>query len=944
MVRTMPSHQFHQGQTSGMRHCSFLVLLWAALLAPALSPAAQSAHSSQITSPAPAAKPPVITRVAEIEGVTEYRLANGLRVLLIPDPTVDTVTLNVVYLVGSRHEGNGETGMAHLLEHLLFRGTARHPDIKGEFQKRGARYNGTTSFDRTNYYETLPATRENLDWAIGLEADRMLNSKVSQKDLDAEMTVVRNEFESGENSAPNVLRERVTATAYLWHGYGRPIIGARSDIENVPIEKLQAFYRLHYQPDNATLIIAGRFQEADALGSVQRHFSRIPKPARKLPQTYTVEPTQDGERTVTLRRVGDVQMVSALYHFPPGTHADYAAVDLLTSLLSHVPTGRLHKALVQQGKASSVFGFERQQREAGYAYFGASVRKELSLDAARDALLSTLEELQAQPVTEEEVELARARLLNSIEDVISDSRSLALTLTDVVAMGDWRMLFLHRDRLREVSAADVQRAGLRYLKSSNRTMGMFLPTTEVDRAEIPLPPNLDSELAGYKGRGGIAQGEVFDPTPANIEARTLRRTLPNGMKLALLPKRTRGSTVEAHIVLHWGNEESKMGRSTACGIASAMLGRGTLNKTREQITNELTRLRAKVGVGMEGGSVDTVRENFPGALALLAEMLRQPSFPEAEFEQLRQSSLASIESQRSDPGARASLVLNRHLRPFPERHWYYNPTPEERIDRLKALRLEDVRRCHADFLGASVSELAIVGDFDPAQATKLATELFGNWKTPAAYKRLPTPYVPAPALDRVIETPDKANAVFRAGMNLRMRDDHSDYPALVLANYLIGGTSNSRLYRRIREQEGLSYSVSSSLSVSSFEEAGQFAISAIYAPQNRDRLEGIVREELQRALAEGFSDEEVSMGKQGLLQARQLGRNQDGALASRLVSHLHLGRTFAWDERLEERIASLTPAEVNAAARRHLRLEQLSMVRAGDFKSALAQAPLPSRR
>jgi zinc protease len=876
------------------------------------------------------------TRITEVEGVTEYRLANGLTVLLVPDPTLETVTINMTYLVGSRHEGNGETGMAHLLEHLLFRGTERHPDIKSELQKRGARYNGTTSNDRTNYYQTLPASAANLDWAIDLEADRMVNSSMSQKDLDAEMTVVRNEFESGENSPSAILRERVTATAYLWHGYGRPIIGARSDIENVPIERLQAFYRLYYQPDNATLIIAGRFDEKQALDSVQRHFGVLPRPDRVLPRTYTVEPAQDGERTVTLRRSGDVQIVSVLYHLPPGTHPDYAAVDVLTQVLAHVPTGRLHKALVQQGKASSVFGSERQLREAGYAYFAAMVRLDQPLEPARDALLTSLESLLAQPITPEEVEQARVRLLNHIDMTIASSRSLAMTLSETIAMGDWRMLFLHRDRVRAVTAEDVRRVASRYLKSSNRTLGMFLPTSVPDRAEIPPVPDIAAALQGYRGQTLVRQGEAFDPTPANIEARTIRHQLPGGMKLALLPKKTRGGTVVAQLALRWGDAQSKAGRATACGLASAMLLRGTQNRTREQIANEFTRIRASVGVGSEGGSIQTIRENLPAALRLVAEILRQPSFPEAEFEQLRQSSLASIEAQRSDPRALAGLAISRHLNPYPEQHWYYNMTHEERLAGLRALSIEDVRRCYQDFLGASHSELAVVGDFDPDEVIKLAGELFGDWRSPAPYSRVQTPFVAVKPLDRIIVTPDKANATLRAGLNLRIRDDHPDYPALILANYLIGGSSGARLPRRIREQEGLSYSVSSFFAASSFDDKGEFGISAIFAPENRTRIENVMKEELIRTLAEGFSEDEVAAGKTGLLQARKIARNQDGAIASRLTSLLYLGRTFAWDEQMDKRLAALGTAQVNAALRRHFNVENLSMVRAGDFKSTRA--------
>lgn len=892
----------------------------------------------------PARVPPKVAvpvRVTEVEGVTEYRLDNGLQVLLIPDPTVDTVTVNITYLVGSRHEGNGEAGMAHLLEHLLFRGTPRHPDIKGEFQKRGARYNGTTSFDRTNYFQTLPATPANLDWAVGLEADRMINSHVSRKDLDAEMTVVRNEFESGENSPANVLRERVTATAYLWHGYGRPIIGARSDIENVPIDRLQAFYRLHYQPDNATLVIAGKFGEKEALESVRRHFGAIPRPARPLPRTYTVEPTQDGERTVVLRRAGDVQMVSAMYHIPPGTHPDYAAVDLLTSVISHVPTGRLHKALVQSGKATSVFGSERQQREAGYAYFVASLRADQSLDAARDALLDILESVTRQPISDEEVEQARTRLLNQVEMVLANSRSLALTLSETIAMGDWRMLFLHRDRLRAVTRAEVEAAANRYLKPSNRTLGLFIPTQAPDRAEIPPVPDVAAMLRDYRGQSALSQGEGFEPTPSNIEARTIRRELPGGMKLALLPKKTRGGTVIAQLSLRWGDELSKTGRATACGMASAMLLRGTQKRTREQIANEFARLRANVGIGGEGGSIDTTRENFPAALRLVAEVLRQPSFPESEFEQLRQASLASVESQRSDPGSLASLAITRHLNPYPEQHWYYTATPDERIARLKALTLEDVRSCYRDFFGASNGEMAVVGDFDADEVTRLATELFSDWKSPAGFARIPTRLADAPAVDRIIETPDKANAVYRAGLNLRIRDDDPDYPALILANYLIGGSSGARLPRRIREREGLSYSVSSFLGAGSFEAKGEFGIAAIFAPQNRDRMEVLVKEELQRVLQEGFSEAEVSEGKKGLLQSRHVARTQDGAVAGRLATLLYLGRTLRWDEDQDRRIASLSARDVVEAVRRHIHPDKLSMVWAGDFRSVAAAGKRP---
>ncbi|MBI4519524.1 MAG: insulinase family protein, partial [Gemmatimonadetes bacterium] len=453
-----------------------LALVWAPLvvatlaLLPAAVPAGTGARAF-------AQQPQQATvRGATVEGITEYTLANGLRVLLFPDPSKPTITVNITYLVGSRHEGYGETGMAHLLEHLLFKGTPKHPQIFQELTERGANPNGTTWYDRTNYFETFPASDENLEWALDLEADRMVNSFVAREHLESEMTVVRNEFESGENDPFNVLFERVLSTAFLWHNYGKSTIGARSDIENVPIERLQGFYRKYYQPDNALLVVAGQFDEERTLALIEQKFGAIPRPVREgasmLYPTYTMEPTQDGERSVTLRRVGDVQVVIAAYHMPPGSHEDYAAVDILAHVLGDTPSGRLHKALVETGKAASTGAYGFQLREPGVLFLFAQVRADQSLEEARDILLSTVEGLVTQPPTQEEVERARTALLTEIELSLNSSERVGLRLTEWAANGDWRLIFIHRDRLRALTTEHVGRVASAYLKPSTRTVGL----------------------------------------------------------------------------------------------------------------------------------------------------------------------------------------------------------------------------------------------------------------------------------------------------------------------------------------------------------------------------------------------------------------------------------------------------------------------------------------
>jgi zinc protease len=878
------------------------------------------------------------TKVTSVEGITEYKIDNGLRVLLFPDATKPTFTVNVTYMVGSRHEGYGETGMAHLLEHMVFKGTSKRGDIKQELRNHGANYNGSTSFDRTNYFETMQATDENLRYALEMEADRMVNSLIRKSDLDSEMTVVRSEFEMGENSPQSVLMGRTLATAFLWHGYGRLPIGARSDIENVPIERLQAFYRRYYQPDNALLVVAGKFDEPKTLGWIKQYFGAIPQSSGARIPTYTEEPVQDGERVITLRRVGDVQAVMALYHIPAGPHPDFAAIDLLTAVLGEVPAGRLYKALVENKKATSANGFTFQLREPGVAIFTAQARKEQALDETISAMTATLDAVSKEPPSKDEVERARTRLLKQIELNLNNSEAVCVDLSEWASMGDWRLLFLHRDRVKKVTPEDVARVAKAYFKPSNRTVGRFLPEAQPDRAEIPRTTDVGGMLKDFKGGAAVEAGEVFDPSPANIEGRTLRAQLPNGMKLAMLPKRTRGATVHALIAIDFGDEKSLFGRSAAAQLTGSMLMRGTKNRTRQQIQDELDKLKAQVSVTGTAtsatASIQTTRENLAGALRIVAEVLREPAFPEKEFDQLRQASLAGAEAGRSEPQQIAIRAFNRHIFPYPSGDIRSVMTFDEQIGTLKKITLEDLKKFYTDFYGASNAEVGIVGDFDATAIGKLMGELFGSWRSPAKFAEVKRSWQKLATKTEMIETPDKANAMFVAGLTTKITDDDPDYPAMLLANSMIGGGAQSRLYKRIRDKEGLSYVVQSEFQAGVKEDAGVFVALAICAPQNMNKLEATFKEEMQKLAKDGFDAEELKVAKAAWMQQRQIQRSQDVALARRLAGNERYGRNMMRDADIEAKVAALTPDAINAVVRRHVNPDSFSYFKAGDFKKA----------
>jgi zinc protease len=875
-------------------------------------------------------------KITSIEGITEYQFDNGLRVLLFPDDSKPKVTVNITILVGSRHEGYGETGMAHLLEHMVFKGTPTHPKIDKDMQKRGAVFNGTTWVDRTNYFETLPAADDNLEFAIKLEADRLVNSYIKREDLVSEMTVVRNEFEQGENSPPRMLLQRMLGVAYEWHNYGKSTIGNRADIERVPIEKLQTFYKKHYQPDNAILVVAGQFKEAKALEYIQKYFGPLPRPKRQLEAPYTEEPAQDGERVVTLRRVGDGGLVGTMYHIPAGAHPDFAAIEVLVQCLDSVPAGRLYEALVKSGKAANVNGIAFAWHDPGIIYFAAQVPGANPVETVRDTMIDVLENLAAKPITDEEVTRAKRKLLTQREQAAAQTTSIGIALSEWAAQGDWRLYFLHRDRLEKVSVADVNRVAAAYLKRSNRTLGLFIPSEKVDRVAMPGTPNILPLLKDYKGRDTVAAGETFDITPQNIEDRTKLHQLPGGLKVALLPKKTRGELVNVQLTLRFGDEDNLKPYKQAARYLPALILRGTKQFSYQQFRDELDKHKAKMnatgGPGLLMVNVETKRDNLPAVLELMRQALREPLLPEAELEVLRRQVLTALEMQRKEPFALAALTVGRKLSPYPKGDLRYVATIDEDIEATKAIKIEQIRKLYEDFLGAQHGELVVVGDFEPAVALDTLAKALAGWKSKALYARIGDSVKEYKAERLSIETPDKENAVYAAALLVPLTDDHPDYPALVLANQILGGGGlASRLGDRVRQKEGLSYGIGSGFNAGALDKKATFAIRAIANPTNMSKVEKAVLEEIEKFRKEGVTVEEVERARNGFLEQQKVSLSSDSTLAGVLAGNLYLGRTMKRYADLQAKMKALTPEQVQAAFVKHIDPTRLVIVVAGDF-------------
>jgi zinc protease len=562
------------------------------------------------------------------------------------------------------------------------------------------------------------------------------------------------------------------------------------------------------------------------------------------------------------------------------------------------------------------------------AIFGAMVKPGDSLERARDRLIEVVEStFAAAAPTADEVKRVQRDYETGNERELDDPQEFGVSLSESIAAGDWRIFFEQRNEMAELDPARPGALAQQFFRRDNRSVALFIPEDNPHRVEVPPPLSPAELMKEFHPRVAGAQGEAFDPSQANIDART-KRVKQGNLELALLAKKTRGQTVNVAMGFQFGDEKSLQGKSLFAELTAAMLERGTPTLTRQQIADE--KLRLKITGSLL--SFQTTRANLDESLRFSARVLREANFPVSEVEQLRSELLTGLQAGLSDPSQLSNDALRSHLDTYPlgdPRHYL---TLAERIEGVKAMRREDLVAYHHDFWGTARGQVAVVGDFDTEATEKALFEAFSSWVSPAAYARVTREPRPVPAVRILVPTPDKENAVYRARVVLSLRDDEPDAVALMMADEILGGGSfmHNRLVDRIRQKEGLSYGVGSGLAISSEDHASTWGFGAISAPQNAARVEALVREEAARMLRDGFTKAEFDDARNGLLQRRMQARTEDGSLAGGWVHLLDHGRTFAFSRKQEDGIRALTPEGTIEVARRYLDLDKLTVVIAGD--------------
>lgn len=874
--------------------------------------------------------------IRTFEGIFEYQLNNGLKVLLFPDLSQSTVTINITYLVGSRHEGRGESGMAHLLEHLLFKGTTNYPDIKGTLESKGAFFNATTWYDRTNYYETMQANYENIEFGLKLESDRMVNSCIRKSDLDSEMTVVRNEFEIGENDPISVLHDQILSSAFRWHNYGKSTIGNRSDIERVPVENLKLFYRQYYQPDNAVLIVSGKFEKEVVLKFIEKYFGKIPKPNRILDKTYTEEPVQDGSRFVKLMRTGEVSAMGVGYHIPSGSHPDFAAIRVLIDILTQEPGGYLYDEFVKTGYATDTFGFAYELAEPGMAMIFSKSTGLLTVDKFKDELISVIENNQANFITEERIKRAIARFMKDYKIINSDSKKIALYLSESVAQGDYRLYFWQRDQIEKVSIEDVRRVAKKYFIESNRTAGIFLPIKNPIRSHIPKSPNITNMLANYAGKNPLINGEQFEATFENIDSKTKYESLDSGIKTAFLYKKTRGDRIKMNFVFRYGTEETLLPYKDSIFLLPHLLLRGTKDKTYQKIQDELNILQSNISINSSLGrttiDITSDKDHIVPTLHLVSEIIKNPLLDEAEFEIIRKKELSELEEASSDPKILGFNELARLENPWPKNSIYYVPSILENIEQVKNLKLLELKMLYEEFYSADNLMVSAVGSINAELIKSEIEKHFGNWKSNKTFAPIKKPYKQVLSESRNIITPDKQMALLALGTNIPIRDTMTDYPAIRIATYILGESMKSRIWNRLRENDGLSYGTGSRFESDRYEASATLNLFAMAANSNAKKALIALKDEYNKWLTAGITEEELKDSKKSYRLMVQNLLTNDTFVLSILSLNIELDRRFSFLEQTLKDIDKLKKEDILIALRKYIIPTEFCEIRAGDVK------------
>ena len=900
--------------------------------------------------------PAGIEPVQTLDGIEEYRLkSNGLSILLMPNEGLPVATVMVTYKVGSRNEVTGTTGATHILEHMMFKGTERFNSVDGneyssQMERIGARSNATTWFDRTNYYATMPS--EYVPMTIELEADRMRGLLIRQEDLDSEMTVVRNEYERGENSPVSTLIKELFASAYIAHPYGHPTIGWHSDIENTTPQKLREFYDTFFWPENAVLTVIGGFDKEATLAAIATHYGAVPPAPHPIPTVETTEPEQIGPRRVTIQRAGQVGVVMIGYKVAEGRHEDWAALSVLQQSLGADKTGRLYRALEDNGKASATFTYAPQLNDPGLFIFGAYLTPEATHAEVEAIILDEIESLISGGVDKDE--LARAKSVIHASTVYGRDGPYAIAdqINDAIAMGDWSTYIRLPQAIQAVSTDTLQQVAAKYFVEQRSTTGWFVPqvmnslTAQTNSIAGPRYYR-DPTLFGPLNHSADTDQDPHSKHGSNSESIVdfsshMQRAQIGGIELIAIDMPI-DNVVSFVGSIAAGDSLSPSDAPMRASLTAAMLDKGTTRQDRFQIAEKLDTLGADIGFSSGAQNLNFagkfLRADAGSVLDILADQLRNPAFDPQVLENLKHRQKAGLLQAIDNPDYRASAQLSRKL--YPIDHINYSTPIQELLNDLENTSVEDLASFHKAHYGAESMTLIFTGDIDFEQLKAAVGNAFEGWNAGSKSPPLDTTQLANDEQNERIYIEDKTSVAVRFGYNTKLQRTDDDYLPFMVGNYILGGSFHSRLMTEVRKNRGLTYSIRTGHE-GDILTPGNWVLSASFAPSMLNDGLAAAHEVVQKWHDQGVSEEEVRAAIETLTGSYLVGLSTTSSVAGQVHSFMQRGFAPDYIDTYPLRVRQLTAQDVNQAIKKYFDPTKLTEVVAGSLAKQNENTTAPS--
>lgn len=875
-------------------------------------------------------------------GIDEYLLKkNGLKVLLLEDHSAPVATFMVTYHVGSRNEAVGHTGSTHLLEHLMFKGSRKFNKANGKpiwtvLQNVGAQINATTWLDRTNYFELLPS--EHLERAVEIEADRMRNAFLRDEDRQPEMTVVRNEFERGENDPWDALDKNIWATAYQAHPYHHSTIGWRTDIENVSTERLREFYDTYYWPNNATVTIIGDFDQKDALNMVKRHFGKHRASSHEIPTMYTKEPEQQGPRRLIVKRSGQTGIVGIAHKSPEGIHEDTYSLQILSKVLGGGKSSRLYKKIVDKGLATGLFMWDFPFKDNGLFITYVFMTPGADHEEIEKIVLDEYASIQQEGITAKELKRAKAQINSEMAFSRDGSYSIASALNEAIATGDWTFYTTYAEKINAVKQADVKNVANNYLLEDQSTTGYFIPKTGADGGGSPGPSgvhqplnwrpdgNEDSPLGKMSNNSKGSAAGISD-----ISSQVETTSPLKGITLYTMPTTVKDVVTIRGSILG-GDEFSPKANPMVADLTAAMLDEGTKSHNKHEISEMLESVGASVGFSSGlyrvNFSAQCLSKDVQMVLNLIAEQLREPAFNEEDLANVKRRYVGNLKRAKENTRRQAMGQFRRTL--YPKGHPNYSLDSDAQITFVENISAKDLASFHKKNYGLGSMIMSAVGDLDSKKFTSGVRKAFKGWKTSSLQKDASG--MSAKKIDgstEFVTINDKTSADMVIGIPIGIDRNHKDYYPLVLANYILGGNFSARLMQTVRDKEGLTYGIGSRVRGVDTGNDGFWYVSGTFAPDLLNNGKSSALKQIKKWVNKGVTDEELENKKTTLTGSYKVGLATTSGLAGQILGNAERGRDLSFLDKYPDIINALSLKDVNRAIKTYIDVDKLVIVAAG---------------